>query len=1736
MSKEARLLATLGRVKDSFQRTYKLILKLKQDADRSEANVLKEELEKSWEIYNNTFDECENLLAGKNEAELTKISNEFIENHNSFLKSKILVSHYTSEPTSNTLETSFFASERIKGAIPQIKIRPFSGELTEWVEFKATCNSILNDKVDETHKLQCLKESLIGEPRELVSHILPSVGAYDRALLILKNRYENTRAIVYNQLRNFSSIEKCETESASSIRRFLNSLSNLLSTMECCNIDTSTWDVMLIFDITQKLDNKSIKYWEEKQQGTKNLPNLSEFIEFLETRLTILETTESYFKFRTSNASNKIKMFDKKNPSQKVKTFLTLKEEYKCPICSSNHLVNRCSKLTTIPPRERKAIIDKLNLCLNCLYSHETKSCPFKESCKKCNRNHHTLLHFEKATANVHTALMETDNNDIELYSDNDSIDENESKESEFELCHYALSNKHVILATALVPVICNQKKIYLKTLIDQGSTANLISTNACQQLNLRRDKINIPLYGIGNVKTGQIKEKTNLSIGSLHDESFHSSISAFVVNRITEIKPLHSVEMKNWKHLKNLPLADPQFTEYGKIDLLIGASTFAEIILDGLIKGKINEPIAQKTLLGWIISGHTAEISNDSVSCNTINIPNEMEEAENLNESLQKFWEIEKVDEIKCKFSPSERLAEEITVKSFERHKDGKFIVDLPFTQDPFGSDCFGNSYAAALRRYNAIQKRFDKNQDLRKQYDFNIEEYLTLGHMELVTNNPRQYCVLPHHPVIRESSSTTKVRPVFDGSAKTSNGFSLNDRLLVGPTIQPELFDTLLKWRLFKYAISGDIEKMYRQIYVNPHHGNFQCILWKKPGTEKIQMYRLLTVTFGTASAPYQAIRCLHEVGERIKATKPEIAKIIQSQFYVDDLLCSCETIDQAITIRDELNKCLAEYGFNLRKWKASDNEILKNIEDSEKEAVLNFQSTFKALGIAWQPATDSFLFKPNKQLEIMCWTKRAVLSEIAKFFDPLGLISPMIIKSKIIMQDLWRASINWDEPIPQKIEVEWKKLYLSMTANNSITVNRWIGYSTTIKSVEMHAFCDASSMAYACAIYLKVEGTDGNIQCNLISAKAKVAPVKVLSIPRLELCGAVTLSKLVKRIQNILSIPNCPIYAYTDSMIVLTWIASHASTWKTFVANRVSEIQENIPPSCWKHVGTKENPADIASRGMPLEELKICKIWWHGPEFLQVRENKVINEKNGLLPLDKVPEHRKKGEVNLIRRENLDENDTINRFSSYTRLLRFTCYATRWMTSMKTKSRVNKKPITAEEINEAEQKLLKIVQKEEFLEDIILIKQNKCLKKNSLIKTLNPRIDATGLLRIQGRVSSPSLSNQSSAIILYGKNHLTKLIIRFYHFATQHGGVQLTLQAIREKFWILHGRTVVKRIIHSCIICFRFRKCLAKQKMAPLPTFRTEQIRPFSVVGCDYAGYFEIKTAEIRKASTSKAYVALFICLCTKAIHLELVGDLSTAEFLLAFENFIARRGIPTELHSDNGTNFIGAAKEISQMTEKFLSSKNEITKILAEKRIKFKTIPARASHMAGIWERMIGSMKFHLKRVLKNTKLTARKFDHVLKQIEACLNSRPLWAITEENDDVDVITPSHFFNFQAINMLPKPDLKHININRMDQYQYLQQIHNDFWKTWSKEYIYQLQSRAKWHTEHTNVKIGQVALIAEDNLPPSKWAMGRIVNLLPNKDGLVRVVEIKIRNTIVTRAIHKLAILPIEKELDC
>ncbi|XP_073821413.1 uncharacterized protein [Musca autumnalis] len=481
---------------------------------------------------------------------------------------------------------------------------------------------------------------------------------------------------------------------------------------------------------------------------------------------------------------------------------------------------------------------------------------------------------------------------------------------------------------------------------------------------------------------------------------------------------------------------------------------------------------------------------------------------------------------------------------------------------------------------------------------YNSFMKEYLDLGHME-ITNNivPRKpHYFIPHQCVFRPQSTTTKLRVVFDASSKTSSHVSLNDLLMVGPTIQEELYSTLLRFRLHKYVITADIEKMYRQVLHDEKDRDFHLIRWRQNDIDPVQIFKLKTVTYGTSSAPFLAIRCLSHLSDLSKETLPIGAEVVRNDFYVDDLLTGAADLSSLITICDQVTTILSSAGFKLTKWFSNHPDFN---ETSCSEKLLHSDSeTARALGIHWAPRNDVFKFYIEGGFQDMKATKRHILSISSRLFDPLGLLCPIITKAKMLLQELCINKLDWDESIPMRLNSAWEDFKFNLSQLDTIQIPRFVN-TTTSSRIQIHGFSDASMRAYGCCFYVRALDSSG-VSCRLLTAKSKVAPLKTMSLPRLELSAAHLMANMWLRIKPMINFEVENVYFWSDSEIILYWLKTHPSTLATFVSNRVAEIQEWSESDVWRHVPTKQNPADIVSRGCSVEELK-SSIWFEGPKFL-------------------------------------------------------------------------------------------------------------------------------------------------------------------------------------------------------------------------------------------------------------------------------------------------------------------------------------------------------------------------------------------------------------------------------------------------------------------------------------------------------------------------------------------------------
>ena len=994
-------------------------------------------------------------------------------------------------------------------------------------------------------------------------------------------------------------------------------------------------------------------------------------------------------------------------------------------------------------------------------------------------------------------------------------------------------------------------------------------------------------------------------------------------------------------------------------------------------------------------------------------------------------------------------------------------------------------------------------------------MHDYEAMGHMTKLNDTSNCQYFIPHHEVINVRQPN-KIRVVFDGSMKPMVGPSLNDVQEVGPKLQNNLFDIILRFRTHRFVIAADIQHMYRQILVHEEDRPFQTILWREDKDRELHYYRLNTVTYGTTSAPYLAIKCLLQLANDHQHEYPTISDVIRTDFYVDDVLTGCETEDELRRICTDLQFVMKLGCFELHKWASNSTDILHHVVNASASPVSQ-QNWVRTLGIHWNPSLDVFRNSvdvfPDQIL-----TKRLMLAEIARVFDPLGIVSPLIIKAKMLLQELWNCQLTWDEVVPTAIVKKYDKFRADLQRLDEISVPRYV-FTVNAERVELHGFSDASAKAYGACVYVRSVHNDV-VYTKLLCAKSRVAPIKPLTIPRLELCGALEVAKLMQTVVRAINFTG-NLYLWCDSQVVLCWLKMDSSVLNVFVANRVQKIHELTQQACWTYIPTAQNPADLLSRGTTLQQLQRCHLWWDGPNFLSTNDTSEYNHDYDP-NLTEIPEVR----ANVLAATTLGEVLPLTAFSKFGKLIRVVVYIRRFIDRWR-RSNPSHNDITAAEYHAATITVYRVAQRADFAQEIHDLQHNKPLHVKSRLLMLAPFLDDHGILRVGGRLNqSQRPYDQKHPILLHGKNPVSKLVLREQHLKLLHAGIQQIIFSTRERVWITSVRTVARQVVHECVVCRRFSVKPATTIMGNLPANRLQQALPFLSTGVDFGGPYLIKDKRGRGCKEVKVYICLFICMHTKLIHLEAVTTLTSDGFIACLRRFIARRGHPQELVSDNGRTFVGAHRKLDELATFLMEQGPTITSEVSPMGIRWKFIPPYSPNFGGLWEAGIKSTKTHLKKILTSTSLIYEEFVTVLVQIEAVLNSRPLYPASNDPNDLSVLTPAHFAIGRPTTSLV--DEYHLgDISVPTRYQYVQQLQRHFWDRWQRDYLCHLQVRPKWRTAaSTLLKEDTMVLLRDDNLPPSKWRIGRITTVHPGADGITRVVSIRTTAGEVKRAISKIS----------
>ena len=1065
---------------------------------------------------------------------------------------------------------------------------------------------------------------------------------------------------------------------------------------------------------------------------------------------------------------------------------------------------------------------------------------------------------------------------------------------------------------------------------------------------------------------------------------------------------------------------------------------------------------------------------------------------------------------------------------------RDGHYFMPVLWRT---GEPTLEPDYIHALQRLDRLLQHLLRH-GLTAEYDRQIREHIDNGYLVRVEPHSGKF-YLPHFAVIREDKSTTQLRQVFDGAAARKGGRSLNSAMSAGPKLITDLNQVLMYYRAHRIALAGDIRHMFLQVFMYPEDRKYHHILHKKEEGAPLEELEWTRHPFGSAGSPAVAIATLKLHAADHKEEFPLAAQDVLQHSLVDDILSSFPTEEEAIRARTEWSELCSKAGMLVRKYITNSPEVFAAIPEElrEKRATLldvqelEGESMLKTLGMHYSAKTDEFSYSIDLSDSPSAdgWTKRKILVCYSRFFDPLGLLAPFTIIPRHAFQALWRQELSWDEKL-DKI-VEWEDWLQSAIADiGKIRIPRCVTRllqqgACEIVEQTLHVFADASGYALGVAIYLVTVYTDGLVVSNNVRSRAKLAQLKPTTIPRLELAAALLAVETAQMVSITYGVDN--IRFYTDSTTTLLWLRTKHRQLKQYVANRVMKILGRTKLEEWFYVNTTENPADIPSRGALLAELVDNDLWWHGPAFLL--EQRQPDQPTLIVKEDQRDEFVKETRdlfeetpIEVACRHSILPCDT---HASITELEPLRCDDQK-VIYLKDLIDSHRSDVSGDNLSEKQvcnQLLLRLILGAQLG---VWPELFKGCKPSHPVAKLAPRVDHLGVLRVTTRLAlSKDIDLNPTPILLPPKEVITWLIVKDFHEnELKHvGGPAYLLSRIRKDYWIHKGTRLVQNVLKKCLECQYKRARPTRAPEAPLPSFRLPDRTPlnaFTEVGTDCAGPWEVNVGR----RTEKRWIVLFICMITRAIYTEVIDSLSTETFLNALEMLAARRGMPSKIYSDNGTNFKGASAILNELLSNNRSSLDDHAH-----QIEWHFNTPHSPHQGGLWERTIGTLKAAMKKLLTCDqylahKLQAEEFRTLVTIAEGYVNNRPLTAVSMENGDLAPITPADLcmsnatvgFSLQPPTTQGGTTKSAKSTTHARRWRLVQEYADITWRRLRSEVVPKhAEYKRSWLRNKTSLRKGDVVIVIEPNTK-GVYRLGRVLEIFPGSDGVARNASIKVLKT--------------------
>lgn len=1409
-------------------------------------------------------------------------------------------------------------------------------------------------------------------------------------------------------------------------------------------------------------------------------------------------------------------------------------KKYPCGYCEKDHDINNCGNFASKSVEDRRKFIMETRRCFNCLRKgHRSYLCRSEKKCDKCCQHHHTLLH----------------------------LDGMNPKAAEFKPQPETASGTGVyhcvsgIESSTFMPVVkievldMRGRPQTATALLDSGSDTSLVRRGLLKKLGLENSGEETELSYVhagGGIRT----EKSSyvpMRIASADLSSGLFEIMVYAVNKPCHSSKKISAELfDNHPYLK--PVKDKVYRLGGNIDLLLGNDqAYLLRDLESLCDETRPEenPVAVRSLLGWyIVGGCNNKASKAQISAAQVLSVNSVTKIRNSEEDIKNMFEndilgIQATRLCVCSESELSESAFIQHVTENTKRVDDRLEVKIPWKEGY--PEALPNNLPKAIKQMKHRERELKRDSNL-KLYSEQIDDLVKRGVVKMLSwseiTAEEAAWYLNHRAVLRPDKSTA-IRVVFD-SASEYKGHSLNKAMEKGPNYLNDLFKCLTIWREFEIAVTGDISKMFNQILLYVRDQAYHRFLWRH-GIEENDptVYQWIRVPFGDKSSPDLAGYCVKLLAHEKKMKFPEASEILKKNLYVDDISFSNSSIEVAKQNINAIEEILLEGSFPIKKWN-SNNRLI----DPDQDEIVD------VLGLRWNKKEDIFKLKAREIDELKIVTKRNLLRLVAKFWDPVGMLSPCLIKYRMALQAVWATGIDWDTPLEPEYAEKWQQYRLEM-----IKLFEDQGQKRCLKpencnvqgKPQLHGFSDGGEKGYGGVVFLRWE-TDDGIKVIFVAARSLVAPLKKRSIPRIELMACTVLSRLVKSIEDALKTELVKKILWMDSTTVKVWVESPAREYKAFVGAKVAEIQETHPNGEFRYIESALNPADQLTKPIEFESLPT---WREGPPFLRLPEEQWPTYEKENIPTPNIEIERKPKEksvktkklkdplvpqykVNAVRKKDtLDHNaedgilNTLQLCKTWNEALEKIAARNRVFTAIK-KEDANVGPYTVKELENARIHIFKLCQMGTDFKDKRYDKLNPCYDEN------------TKLYKAGSRIKGQYLPTEIKHPVIIPKDTIiSRLLVSYYHEKCGHAGYRRIKAEIQSYgIWLCGAKNLILSVAARCMFCRIRRRPLKDQMMGELPDFRTQpNTTPFQNCALDYFGPLKVRYGG---RSITEGYVCIMTCMVTRAIHLELATDASTEKFLLAWRRFSCLRGVNCKtVWSDNGRNFVGAESKIREIISEW--NEDRIKRELAKKGTDFdwKFNVPYGSHMNGVVESLIRSVRKALDGTsgLYDTVYTAEEWCTYLAEVTYMVNSRPLFPEGEDPVDSPSITPNSLLHGHGIE-IPQP-ITPEKVNPRDRMRFIQQKAQIFWCIWMKYMPPQLIERNKWYHPRDNLKIGDLVLLLKPGLkgsyaPRATWEKATVIETYPGQDGLVRKVRVKSAKGEYDRPVAKMCLIATNGEL--